>query len=107
MRRGRCFAAAAVLLTPVVLAWAGSVTAVTQLHRGFSVGALTIAAGDVIRFSNADEFLHQIYVKAASFSFESAGQESGESLDIAFPVRGTFEVRCEIHPKMLLTVTVR
>jgi plastocyanin len=45
-------------------------------------------------------------VRASAFSFVSNEQEPGRNVDVRFPVAGTFEVRCEIHPRMLLTVTV-
>lgn len=99
-------AIAALVATPAVLAHAGRTVEVTQEHRRFSVDTLAIGRGDVIRFLNTDEFLHQIYIKALGFSTPS-GEEPGQHVDVAFPAAGTFEVRCEIHPKMLLTVTVQ
>ena len=106
MRRSAALLASlALVATPLVLARAGQTVIVTQEHRRFSVDTLTISRGDVVRFLNADEFLHQIYVKALGFS-TSGGEEPGQHVDVAFPTSGTFEVRCEIHPKMLLTVTV-
>ena len=107
MRRPAALLAAAVLLaTPLVLARADRTVVVTQEHRSFSVDTLTISRDDVVRFLNADEFLHQIYVSALGFS-TPAGEEPGQHVDVAFPTAGTFEVRCEIHPKMLMTVTVQ
>ncbi len=94
------------LVVPAALAFAGHTVVVTQQGRRFSVSELTLSPGDTIRFTNDDEFLHQIYVKALGFA-TAAGQEPGEHVDVLFPTAGTFEVRCEIHPKMLLTVTAR
>ena len=99
-------AVAALAAASPVLARAGRTLEVTQEHRRFSVDTLTIGRGDILRFINADEFLHQIYVKALGFSTAS-GEEPGQHVDVAFPTSGTFEVRCEIHPRMLLTVTVQ
>ncbi|MGI4977292.1 MAG: cupredoxin domain-containing protein [Janthinobacterium lividum] len=107
MRRPAALLAVAALAAAApVLARAGRTVEVTQEHRRFSVDTLTIGRGDVVRFVNADEFLHQIYVKALGFSTPS-GEEPGQQVDVAFPTSGTFEVRCEIHPRMLLTVTVQ
>ncbi len=107
MRRpAALLATAALVAVPLVLARAGQTTVITQEHRRFSQDALTISRGDVVRFLNADEFLHQIYIKALGFS-TSSGEEPGQHVDVAFPASGTFEVRCEIHPKMLMTVTVQ
>lgn len=99
-------AVTALVAAPLVLARAGQTVVITQEHRRFSQDTLSLSPGDVVRFVNADEFLHQIYVKALGFS-ASTGEEPGQHVDVAFPTSGTFEVRCEIHPKMLMTVTVR
>ena len=40
-------------------------------------------------------------------SFDSDEQPPGQTIEVRFPVRGTFPVRCHIHPKMLLTVHVQ
>lgn len=96
----------ALLAASPILAWAGQTVVVTQEHRRFSVDTLIISRGDVVRFLNADEFLHQITVRSLGFSTPS-GQEPGQHVDVTFPTSGTFEVRCEIHPKMLMTVTVQ
>ena len=92
---------------PVAIASAEALTSITQKERAFSVTNATIAAGSTIRFVNDDEFVHQIYVSSPDFSFDSAEQDPGQSLDLRFSVAGTFEVRCHIHPKMLLRVDVR
>jgi len=89
------------------VAFAGAVFRVAQIGREFSVATLAIAAGDTVQFSNEDTFLHQIYAYSAAFSFDSDEQAPGETLAVRFPVAGTFEVHCHIHPKMRLVVTVR
>jgi len=86
---------------------AASMVTVAQQGRAFSTGALEIARDNVVRFSNEDKFTHQIFVDSPSFKFESDEQPPGTTVDIAFSKSGTFEVRCHIHPKMLLHVDVR
>jgi plastocyanin len=80
---------------------------VAQKHRSFSPSDITIQRGDTIAFSNDDEFLHQIYVESKAMSFDSAEQYPGETINVTFAQPGTFQVRCHIHPKMLLTVHVK
>jgi plastocyanin len=80
---------------------------IAQKNRSFSVANLTIATGDSLAFSNEDEFLHQIYVDSPQMSVDSAEQHPGETITVNFPKAGTFPVRCHIHPKMLLVVTVK
>ena len=94
-------------------AWAMTETAaaagavlVNQVNRAFSEKSITVARGSVVRFLNADKFLHQVYVTSPTFKFESGEQEPGKSVDVTFSVDGTFAVRCEIHPKMTLMITV-
>jgi len=53
------------------------------------------------------KFLHQIYVDSKSMSFDSAEQAPGQTISVLFAQPGTFQVRCHIHPKMLLTVHVQ
>jgi plastocyanin len=89
-----------------VLAAARGNHEVVQKGRAFQLKALDIARGDVVRFINADEFLHQIYVKSPSFNFDSFEQAPRENIDVEFTAAGTFEVRCHIHPRMLMVVRV-
>ncbi len=95
-----------VMLWMAIAAAAGTAL-VSQKGRTFAVARLEIVHGDVVRFMNDDTFLHQIYVNTPAFNYESAEQEPGGSVEIRFPNAGSFEVRCEIHPKMLLHVDVR
>ena len=91
---------------PAAIAFAEAVINVSQKNRAFQVSTATLAAGNTLRFVNEDEFIHQVYVNSPQLSFESPEQNPGELIELRFPVSGTFEVRCHIHPKMLLTVNV-
>lgn len=82
-------------------------TVVAQKGREFAVSQIEITRGDTLQFTNEDEFLHHIYVKSPEMSFDSREQAPGQLIDVRFRSAGTFDVRCRIHPKMLLVVTVR
>lgn len=97
----------AVATVPATLVLASGVTTVSQQGRAFRVKDVAIARGDTLRFTNDDEFIHQIYVTSPAFTYESDEQPPGETVDVRIPVTGSFEVRCHIHPKMLLHVDVR
>lgn len=84
----------------------GDVT-VVQDDRSFHPDIITITKGTVVHFENDDEFIHQIYVDSPGMSFDSAEQEPGKTIDLAFPKVGTFEMRCHIHPKMHMLVIVK
>ena len=92
---------------PATLALAAGIATVSQQGRAFLVHYVQIAPGDTVRFTNNDDFTHQVYVNSPSFTYESAEQEPGQVVDVRFPMAGAFEVRCHIHPKMLLRVDVR
>jgi plastocyanin len=87
-------------------AFAATVHTVSQKGRNFALREIVIAAGDSIRFTNEDEFLHQIYVDSKDIFFDSDEQRPGQAIDVKFPQTGVFAVRCHIHPKMLLSVHV-
>jgi plastocyanin len=87
-------------------AFAATIHTVSQKGRDFALREIAVARGDSIRFTNEDEFLHQIYVDSKDMTFDSAEQRPGQAIDVNFPQAGTFPVRCHIHPKMLLSVRV-
>jgi plastocyanin len=81
---------------------------VSQKGRAFQPGTFTIRRGETIQIVNDDaDLLHHAYVDADNFKFDSGDEEPGSKTGITFPVTGTFEVLCAIHPKMKLTVTVK
>jgi len=103
--RGALVAAALLALAAGTRAAAGY--RISQHERAFNRAALAIAIGDVVHFDNNDEFIHQIYIQSPDFNFDSAESYPGDTIDVAFTRQGSFEVRCHIHPKMLLQVTVK
>ncbi len=106
MRLTRTCLIAALGLSVAAAASAAATVVVTQANRAFSLREVRLRRGDVLRFTNADEFLHHLYVNSPSFTFTSEEQAPGRTVDIRFTAAGNFEVRCEIHPKMLLQVSV-
>jgi len=101
------YLALALVLSSVTALTAANVVSVVQKGRAFGVASVRVIHGEVVRFVNNDLFLHQVYVGTPSFTFESDEQEPGTNVDIAFSRSGLFEVRCHIHPKMLLQVEVQ
>ncbi len=100
-------AALALLLVGGASLGQDAVVLVTQRDRAFTVTSVTVPVGGVLRFQNDDEFIHQLFVSAPTMTYESDEQEPGKAVDVRFTSPGTFEVRCHIHPRMLLQVTVR
>lgn len=106
-RRAVAVIAAAALAGAATAALAGAGHRVSQKGRAFNVKELAVAVGDMVHFVNDDEFIHQIFVKARNFEFDSSESEPGHVIDLRFSEAGTFDVRCHIHPKMLLKVTAK
>ena len=87
---------------------AGAQYIVSQKGREFTPNDLTIKRGEAIIIVNDDADLrHHAYIDSEKFNFDSGDQEPGSKTSITFPVTGTFDVLCAIHPKMLLTVHVQ
>jgi plastocyanin len=111
-RVGRDFLAGAALSCGVggsliAVALAADIHQISQKNRAFSLNSLSLVAGDVVQFSNDDDFIHQIYVQSDVFNVDTAESSPGDVITVPFTVTGTFEVHCHIHPKMRLVVTVQ
>jgi len=97
---------ALIALGGCVAAIAAESVTVGQKDRKFSNDSVTIAAGDTIHFTNDDPFIHQLYTESPDFNFTTPEQATGVPIDVAFPVAGSYQVLCKIHPRMRLTVNV-
>ena len=67
---------------------------------------MAIRRGEKLWFLNNDTRTHNIRVFHEKFDFDSGAQEPGETVEIAFPKKGSYLVFCGIHPKMEVTVDV-
>jgi plastocyanin len=80
---------------------------VSQKGREFTPKEMTLKRGEAMTIVNDDADLrHHAYIAADNFTFDSGDQEPGSKTSISFPVIGTFDVLCAIHPKMKLVVKV-
>jgi plastocyanin len=106
--------AAAVLTAVLTFIGAGTVVSlagppylVSQKGRAFQPAYLAIRRGETVQVVNDDgDLLHHAYIDSERFRFDSGDQEPGSKTSITFPVAGTFNVLCAIHPKMKLVVHV-
>ena len=85
----------------------GATIKISQKGRAFMPTHVEIAKGDTLAIHNDDEYIHQVYVDSPSFKFDSGEQDVGQTAEITFPVAGSFQVLCAIHPKMRLDVVVK
>jgi plastocyanin len=79
---------------------------ISQKRRKYAPAAVTIKAGDSLRFVNDDIFLHHAFVDDEKLQFDSGSMEEGEVIDVKFSDAGTYQLKCAIHPRMKLDVTV-
>ena len=105
MRKLHAFAV--VVALAAVPAGAAELKQVSQRGKEFRPDKVEMSAGDILRIVNDDSFLHHVCVKHPNMSFDSGGRRPGEPVDLQFAKPGSYEVLCEIHPKMKLTVDVK
>ena len=93
------------------------------VHPSLRIGSKQISvpwqtAGGLVVTNNCLVLLFCVLAASPAFSaqhvalhprpgFDSGDQEPGSKTNIAFPVAGTFDVLCAIHPKMKLTIQVK
>lgn len=105
MRNSMCLVC---LLLPAVPILAGAEEVlVAQKNKAFSVGAVTIKAGDSISFRNDDVFVHNVFSLADDMTFDLGTYPQGQAKAVKFTKAGKFDIECAIHPEMKLLVTVR
>jgi plastocyanin len=97
------------LCTGLVAAFAAPATEhpIGQKDRAFSRTEITIKPGDSIVFKNLDDVTHNVFSITPGMEFDIRRQAPGGSSKVPFNKEGVAEVRCSIHPKMKLLVTVR
>jgi plastocyanin len=79
---------------------------IVQKDRAFSQTEIAIKVGDTITFKNADDVTHNVFSVSPGMEFDIRRQPPGGSSTVTFAKEGRAEVRCSIHPKMKLLVTV-
>jgi len=101
------------LLNPLLLTILGltplgaAEVAIIQQDRTFSKSEVTLHPGDTILFKNSDEVSHNVFSVTPGLEFDLRRQAPGGASSVPFPKEGVAEVRCSMHPKMKLIVTVK
>lgn len=80
---------------------------VAQHNKTFLPGRLTVAKGTVVEITNNDPYIHHVYIESPRFNYDSGDHRPGKAIAIAFDEIGDFTVRCAIHLKMQLLVSVK
>jgi len=79
---------------------------VTQKEKTFLPATVELHVGQTLEIVNDDTTLHNAYCSAGEFKYNSGPQQPGSKSKLTFAAAGSYEVRCAIHPKMRLAVTV-
>jgi plastocyanin len=87
--------------------------------NGFSPKTITIKTGDTVKWTNNDNTLHTVIsgkdindpAKGKLFDSGLTGQTAltttGKTFEHAFTKPGIYPVFCEVHPGMVMTITVK
>ena len=98
----------ALLLGAIAGAQAAATITVSQHGLVFNQSALTLNKGDRTVFTNEDDVIHNIHIFGPGDREKDLGlQKSGATLSYTFSQPGDYMVRCNIHPSMRMSVTVR
>ena len=79
---------------------------ISQKKRTYAPGAIEIKTGDSLKIVNDDLFIHHAFVDSDTLQFDSGSMDEGEHSVVTFDAPGTYQLKCAIHPKMNLDVTV-
>ena len=79
---------------------------VSQKDKAFAPGSIEVRVGQPIEIHNDDSTVHNAYCQSGDFKYNSGPQQPGTHSRLSFAAPGVYEVRCAIHPKMKLSVTV-
>ena len=83
-------------------------TVVDQHDLKFVPDAVTIAAGDTIRFTDSDHITHNITITNPDGTTVDKGMDMyKQDIVVPFAKPGVYKVHCRIHPTMMMTVTVK
>jgi plastocyanin len=80
---------------------------VSQKGKEFSKTELTVKVGDTVVFTNDDDTSHNVFSKSDCCKFNLKIQSVGEKTSVKFEQEGIVEVRCALHPKMKIVITVK
>jgi plastocyanin len=81
--------------------------AVKQKGRKFSEKKIELGVGGSIKFINDDDVTHNIHSTTKSHAFDIGAQKPGQTIAHTFNKAGKVKLRCAIHPKMKIKVTVK
>lgn len=79
---------------------------ISQKKRKFTAKKLLAKLGDKVVFLNDDRFAHNLFSETPGHEFSVRKQMPGDRHTVTLDRKGVFEVRCAIHPRMRMKITV-
>ena len=106
--RLRLFTATVLLVMTAGVLHAGATFSVMQRALELNTKSLTIAKGDRVVFQNGDDVIHNIHIFGSNdFDKDLGLQKPGVDLSYMFDKDGLFQVRCNIHPSVKMSINVK
>lgn len=101
-------AVAAVAAWAITSAAQAAEVKIDQKDLKFVPSSVTIHVGDAVRFTNSDQFHHDVTIIRPDGTRDDKGLvEHGEEFAMTFIKPGVYLVRCRLHPFMAATITVK
>jgi plastocyanin len=99
-------AAATVMIVAGGPLLANDANVVRQAGNEFDPGELSVPVGAVVEFVNDDTVAHNVFSRTLNNEFQLSLMAPGSTAQRRFARAGRVEVRCAVHPRMRLIVTV-
>jgi plastocyanin len=101
-------AAVAFLMGGVVAVQAAATVTIVQRGLRLDRSSIQITQGDRLVFTNDDDVVHNIHIFGPSdFEKDLGLQKPRATLEYVFAKSGDYRVRCNIHPSVKMSVTVK
>jgi len=86
----------------------GATTGETVSMSGnqFSPGTLTIAAGTTVTFTDTASHTVTEGTDGTAADDPIVDEQGGSDIDVVFDEPGTYNITCQVHPEMNMTITV-
>lgn len=80
---------------------------IDQVGQRFSKPSLTLQIGSIVRFLNQDDVTHNISViNEHNDAVDEGLQRPGQNIVVLLDKNGRFIVRCSIHPRMKMVISI-
>lgn len=84
----------------------GRTIRVSQKGLTFNPASIVAPVGATVEFANDDNVVHNVYSASAAGAFDLKAQHPGDATTIVLGRRGVLDVRCALHPRMRMSITI-